>query len=139
MFPMSKYRMAQWSAALNFVGALLVFLSFQATSSDFFLTHLGGGEHALCVGKEALVIWGVNRMQIGIPNGCAGASETPKVAIVALESPTLEKFGWGMLLLGFFLQTFSIEKPSPLKCEEVINRNKKLNPNTGLPHSPNPK
>ncbi len=34
---MSKYRMAQLSAFLNLAGAVLVFLSFQATSTDFFL------------------------------------------------------------------------------------------------------
>jgi hypothetical protein len=34
---MSKYRLAQWSAGLSFVGSVVVFLSFQATSTSSLL------------------------------------------------------------------------------------------------------
>jgi hypothetical protein len=135
MSPMGKYRMAQWAAALNFVGALLVFLSFQATSSDFFLTTLKDGRHAICVGKTALMIWSDTGVGAGIRNGCADVTEKPKVAIVTVESPAFSILGWLLLLLGFVLPVFSVEKPQPRS--PTPQGKSKTNPYTGLPHSKN--
>ena len=134
MWVFSKYRMAQLSAVLNFLGAILVFLAFQATSSDFFLTTLKSGNKALCVGTNALVVWTPSaRVGFGMPNGCAEAESTPRVAVVTIESPKLSFLGWVLLLFGFFLQIFSIEPPKPI--EPLTPRSGKINPHTRLPHS----
>ena len=115
---MSKYRMAQASAWLNLVGAFLVFLSFQATSSDFFLINLKNGNRALCVGTNALILWTETGVGMGMPHGCADVLNTPRVAIVTIESPIMSLLGWGLLLLGFLLQLFSLEQP-PLTSEDL--------------------
>ena len=111
--PVAKYRMARWSAVLNLAGTLLVFLSFQAHSSDFFLTNLKDGSKALCVGNNALIVWGAGLGHVGWgqPNGCIDVADTPKVAIVTVESPAFLTMGWAFLLLGFLLQLVSIEPP----------------------------
>ena len=134
--PMTKYRMAQWSAILSLVGAVLVFLSFQATSSDFFLTNLKNGNKALCVGQNALVIWAEknNGFWMGVAKGCAEMADTPKVAVVMIESPLLSYLGWLLLVIAFFLQFLSIEKPPFLKST-TAHLNSRTNPHTGLPHS----
>ncbi len=82
-------------------------------SSDFFLTNLKNGNKALCVGKNALVVWTATGVGMGMTNGCADVAETPKVAVVTVESPAFLTIGCGLLLLGFLLQVFSIEKPKP--------------------------
>ena len=117
--PTAKYQFAMLSAILNLVGAFLVFRSFQSTSSDFFLTSLKNGNKALCVGKNALVEWTKNGVGMGMPNACAEVTETPKVAVVTIESPTLSNIGWVLLLSGFFLQVFSLEKPKPITPPHV--------------------
>jgi hypothetical protein len=134
--PMAKYRMAQWSAILSLVGALLVFLSFQATSSDFFLTNLKNGDKALCVGQTALVVWASknNGLAMGVAKGCADVADTPKVAVVTVEFPLLSYLGWLLLFIAFFLQFLSIEKPS-FPQAATARLNSRTNPHTGLPHS----
>jgi hypothetical protein len=109
--PIWKYRFAMSSATLTLVGAFLVFRSFQATSSDFFLTSLRNGDKALCIGDNALITWEPNGVGMGRAHGCAESIGTPRVAIVIIESQTLSYVGWGLLLFGFLLQAFSIEKP----------------------------
>jgi len=68
-------------------------------------------------------------------NGCADVSDKPRVAVVTIESPALSIIGWALLLTGFILQAFSVEKPN-IKLA-VPHGKPKINPHTGLPHSEN--
>jgi len=72
---------------------------------------------------------------MGMTNGCADVSDKPRVAVVTIESPALSIIGWALLLTGFILQAFSVEKPN-IKLA-VPHGKPKINPHTGLPHSEN--
>jgi hypothetical protein len=105
--------MAQLSAFLNLLGALLVFLSFQATSTDFFLVTTKENKTALCVGKSAMFVMGPGTsLLIGTacPEAMPGARPT---AVVNTDAPWLAILGWALLFVGFFFQLFSIEAPKP--------------------------
>jgi hypothetical protein len=117
--PIWKYRLAMGSAFLTLLGAYLVFRSFQATSSDFFLGKLRNGSNVLCVDKDALIVWRPPAMGMGMTGGCSDEINSGRVAIVTIESPTLSSIGWGLLLLGFILQLFSIEKPRPSTTDTI--------------------
>ncbi|HEX4487065.1 MAG TPA: hypothetical protein VH088_12405 [Terriglobales bacterium] len=107
---MSKYRLAQVSAVLNLLGALLVFFSFQATSNDFILVSTPDGEAAFCVGGKAM--FGTFNKGLLINTDCPKGKNFKPTAVVVNDSPYLGYLGWGLLGLGFILQFFSIEKPT---------------------------
>jgi hypothetical protein len=107
---MTKYRMAQLSGLLNLFGALLVFLSFQATSTDLLLVRASSGQTAFCVGKNAMLVLDPGG-GIDIGAKCPQGADTKPTAVVNTDAPWLGFVGWGILALGFLLQIFSIEKP----------------------------
>ena len=87
-----------------------MFLSFQATSTDFLLVSTRDGKSALCVGKRAFFVM--------VPNGGTGAGaacpegvDAKPAAVVNTDSAWLAKLGWMILGAGFLLQIFSIKKP----------------------------
>src|SRR6202049_4420069 len=55
---MSKYRIAQASAWLNLLGAFLVFVSFQGTSTDLLMVRTADGRTAFCVGPVSMFQYG---------------------------------------------------------------------------------
>jgi hypothetical protein len=120
MLGMTTRHLTLWSAVLNLVGAFLVFLSFQATSSEFGMTILKNGERALCSHDDALISWGQYSVSMGTHNGCSPekVQAVPRIAVVTVESPVLGYLGWFLLLFGFVLQIFSID-PSPLTNEQI--------------------
>jgi hypothetical protein len=125
MFEPTQRRLATWSAVLNLIGAFLVFLSFQATSSEFALTMLKDGRRALCSNNDALIMWGPGTVGMGLTNGCSPdrVLGIPRLAIVTIDSPALGYLGWFVLLLGFFIQVFS-SGPSLLTNEQIRNLRK---------------
>jgi hypothetical protein len=107
---MSKFRLAQASAILNLLGAFLVFLSFQATSTKFLLVTGTDNRSFLCVGDQALFAMDPKHgLDLGV--GCPAGQDYKPAAVVNTDKPWLGYFGWGMLFLGFFAQLLSIEKP----------------------------
>jgi hypothetical protein len=108
---MLKYRLAQASAVLNLLGALLVFLSFQATSTNLLLiTSADQQLAAFCVGGRAAFL--MRGPAVGLGVTCPTGPNIKPTAIVNTDSPFLEYIGWGLLGLGFFTQLFSLEKPN---------------------------
>src|ERR1700681_4001191 len=102
-----KYRLAQASAWLNLSGAFLLFLSFQATSTNLFLVTAVNGNTAFCVGNRAMFVMRPDG-GLGMGTSCPIGAGKP-TAVVNTDSPALVMLGWGLLLLGFIFQLFSIE------------------------------
>jgi hypothetical protein len=118
--------MKKWIAVgavvLNFVGSILVFVSFVSTSADFFLTTLKNGNHAICVGNEALIEWFPNGgVANGAPNACVGEDKAPRIAVVVSDYPKLAKAGWFLLVCGFCVQLIQtiVDGPSLLTPEQL--------------------
>ena len=134
MLKYRKYRMAFVSAFLNLLGSFLVFLSFQATSTDLLLvTEKGKKNVAFCIGDRAVFGLTADGKGTAMGYGCPQGTDVKPAAVINTDSPGLAKFGWILIGIGFFLQLFSIETPLP----PIQLTNPKINPHTGLPHSPN--
>jgi len=128
---------------LNLAGTVILFLSFQATSSNFRLITTKDGKSALCVDQRA--------MMIATPDGgwTIGAQKCPDwenarpAAVVNIEHPSFITLGFILTTFGFLLQFLSFPSPKSAaemrlelkgfqKAEEL---KRKINPHTGLPHS----
>jgi hypothetical protein len=125
---MIRYRLAQLSASLVFVGSFLVFYAFQATSTGFLVyTHGAHGEAAMCVGDpphSMLAIGPNGEFLMGMRGFDRSCSQGKNFAVVNTDSPHLARFGWILLILGFILQVVSIPRPVPTEAER--RRLKKL-------------
>lgn len=108
---MTKYWMAQVAAICNFLGAVLVFVSFQATSTDLLMIANKDQSFAFCIGDRA--IFGLTPGGRGtyIGAACPQGADAKPAAVVSTDYPNLTKFGWVLVGVGFFLQLFSLEKP----------------------------
>jgi hypothetical protein len=117
---MMKYRMALLSAFLNLLGSFLVFLSFQAASTNLLLvTEKGTKNVAFCIGDRA--VFGLTKDGRGtaMGYGCPQGVDAKPAAVVNTDSPGLAKFGWILIGFGFFLQMFSIEKPQAVTVPHI--------------------
>lgn len=107
---MKKYQWSRLSASLNLVGSLLLFFSFQATSTDFLLVTNPDGQSALCVGKAALFVLTLDRgLKMG--TGCPEWQSGKPTAVVNTEHPKFAFWGLLMILVGFVSQYLGIERP----------------------------
>ena len=105
---------ARFALLCNLLGTVLLFLSFQATSSDFKLITTSDGRSALCVHNRALLIF--------LPNGGwqLGARECPEweharpAAVVNIERPMFVTIGFSLTTLGFLLQFLSLPSPKTI-------------------------
>ena len=111
---MKKHHFAYLSAGLNFLGAIFLFLSFQATSTDFILVTATDGRSALCVGKNALFFMTPDG-GLGMGTKCPDWETGKPTAVVNTEHPSFAKAGIFFILFGFLLQLFSIDKPKDAK------------------------
>jgi hypothetical protein len=116
--------------ALNLVGTIVLFYSFQATSSDFRLVTApyvpptmpagsippkgfvpppqGSKQYALCVNNFTLIQSdGRNSVLMG-HRGCPDWENSRPAAVVNIEHPTFEGLGFLLLITGFTLQYFSV-------------------------------
>ena len=133
----------RFALILNLVGTVMLFVSFQATSSNLKIVHTSDGRTALCIDKHALMI------DIP-PNGLMlGASTCPEwqnarpAAIVNIELPILVTFGFILTTAGFLLQFLSlpsVKTTAQLRKElKEIQRAEqekhRVNPHTGLHHN----
>jgi hypothetical protein len=95
----------------NFVGAVLLFLSFQAASSNFRLVTDKRGDSALCVQDRVLVQSLVNGgIRIGSIR-CPQFEDAKPVAVVTIELPWMAYSGFILTLFGFVLQFFAFPGP----------------------------
>ena len=101
----------------NFLGAILLFLSFQATSSDFRLITASNGDAALCANGRALLIQKEKGYALGIGQMCPEWEHARPAAIVNLELPWLANLGFILTLIGFVLQYFAF--PGPRSIAEM--------------------
>jgi len=113
---MSTYNLARLSAVLNIVGSILLFFSFQATSTKFLIVPTNDGRTALCVGSEAMFVVKPGG-GIGIGTKCPDSDKGKPAAVVNTECPVLAVIGFLMILGGFITQYKSIEKPAANRAE----------------------
>ena len=98
----------------NLAGTMLLFLSFQATSSNFKLITTSDGRSALCVNNYALLEVGPkNTFVIGQAN-CPEWEHARPAAVVNIERPIFVTIGFALTSLGFFLQFLSIPSPKTI-------------------------
>ena len=126
----------KWQKAallLNLAGTIILFYSFQATSSDFrlvtapyvpsprplnssggmlpnrFIRPLAGTkQYALCVNNYTLIASDASSsIRLGLV-GCPSWENAKPAAVVNIEHPTFEGFGFILLIIGFTLQYFSV-------------------------------
>jgi hypothetical protein len=125
---LSNPKLQKAALFLNLLGAILLFYSFQATSSDFKLITTSSKsvlpdskQYALCVNDYALIVSdGKNGISLGHP-GCPDWEDARPAAVVSIEHPWFEKAGFSLLILGFLLQCFPVPQ-----AETVAHLRKQL-------------
>jgi hypothetical protein len=118
---MTMAQLARTSAFLNLAGSLLVFLSFQATSTRLVLVTSSDKSDktaAFCIGDTALFRLSSDGHGVGLGTSCPQSENMKPAAVVNTEYPWMAKLGWFLLLFGIGLQVYSIE-PSKLTNEDL--------------------
>jgi hypothetical protein len=127
----------KWQKAalfLNLVGTIVLFYSFQATSSDFKLVTApyeihdvhpffigpqgipphGTKQYALCVNDFTIISSDIHStVELGHA-GCPNWAGAKPAAVVNIEHPTFEGIGFAMIALGFTLQYFSVPQAATI-------------------------
>lgn len=118
----SNRKWYQAALALNMFGWLLLFYSFQATSSDFRLVTATSNsaiagelkQYALCVNNYTLLETDSHHgMYIGT-QGCPDWQHARPAAVVNIEHPRFVGIGFLFVMLGFLLQYLSIPQPKTI-------------------------
>jgi hypothetical protein len=135
----------RFALVLNLLGTLLLFFSFQATSSNVRIVKASDGETAFCVDNRALMVGLPNGgVAIGLPrNPICSLENSRAIAVVNIEHPILVTMGFLILSAGFLLQFLSIPTPKTIaqlrkelkELQKEEQAKQKLNPHTKLPHS----
>jgi hypothetical protein len=102
--------------AANLAGAVLLWLSFQATSSNLKIVTTTDHRTALCAAGRALIV--DDPLHGGTAFGVARCPEWENArpaAVVNVELPFLVTLGFILLLLGFAVQYFSIPNPETIE------------------------
>jgi hypothetical protein len=111
---------ARIALLLNLVGTALLFLSFQATSSDFRLVTAKSKEfpddtqYALCVNKTALMQTSQNGAFTIGSSACPNWEHARPAAVVNVEHPFFVVLGFSFTILGFFIQLFTVPRRKTL-------------------------
>jgi len=92
----------------NLFGWVFLYLSFQATSSNFKLVTTPYGWSALCVNNMALLATGpYGGIGLGLSK-CPDWEHARPAAVVNVENPFLETLGFILVIAGFLLQFLSV-------------------------------
>jgi len=105
-------RWMRFALFCNLLGTLLIFVSFQALSSDVKLLRSNNAT-AICASGSAIV-----EASNSIVTGSGPCPDWPQVKVttlVSVEHPRTVILGFSLILLGFFLQWFAI----PVDREKV--------------------
>jgi hypothetical protein len=108
---MKKYQWASWALVLNVVGFVLLFVAFQATSSDLKITKENTAI-ALCFGEHAVLYDDPSEKTriFGISVPLAACSKGKPSAIVNTDYPWLGKLGVLFIFVSFWMQFKSIDR-----------------------------
>jgi hypothetical protein len=106
--------------ALNVAGTILLFYSFQATSSSFRLISRSQPsvmgkytEYAICVKDFTLLE--TNGHGVGIGHfGCPTSEDDRPAAVVNTEHPRFITLGFLMIVVGFIIQYFAVPEPKSI-------------------------
>jgi hypothetical protein len=98
-------RWMRFALFCNLLGTLLIFLSFQAVSSDVKLLS-SNGRTALCAYGEAVVV--SNNSNVAVAGHCPDWPQSRATPLLTVEHPRTAILGFSLMLLGFFLQWFAL-------------------------------
>ena len=116
----------RFALSLNVVGTVMLFWSFQATSSNVRIVRTKDGAlTALCVENQALVVGGGKGTGVGIGWPCPVVANGRAIAIVNIEKPLLVGIGFMLILVGFALQIISV--PDVETIDDMRRQLKALN------------
>jgi hypothetical protein len=119
---------ARFSLLCNLLGSVLLFLSFQATSSNFKLITTSDGNAALCV-NDRLIMQNFSKGGGTLnfaPASCPDWEKAKAVAVVNIEHPLFVTTGFVLVTLGFFLQYLSFPSPKTIAQLRADLRDAKL-------------
>lgn len=127
---------ARIALLLNLAGTALLFLSFQATSSDFRLVTATSDHfpdqkrYALCVAKTALMVAdGTGSVGLGF-GMCPHWEDARPAAVVNVEHPSFVTLGFLASVTGFLLQFLTVPRRKTLAeiNEElrILRKHKKM-------------
>jgi hypothetical protein len=107
--------------ALNLAGTLLLFWSFQATSSSFRLLkrHVSphfptAVEYSICVEDYTLLSTNAHGEVFIGGNGCPTSEDDRPAAVVNTEHPLFITIGFCCILIGFITQFFAVPEPKTI-------------------------
>ena len=99
----------KFALALNLAGTALIWLSFQATSSNLKIVTTADHRTALCANGRALIIDDPAHKGTGFGIArCPEWENARPAAVVNVERPFLVTVGFILLLLGFLIQYLSV-------------------------------
>lgn len=102
----------------NLLGTVLLFLSFQATSSNVTLVKTSDGSTYFCIGQRAIFI-ALASGGIGFISTCPTPQEAVgrPISVVNVEHPLFVTVGFAFTSLGFLLQVLAL--PSPRTIAQI--------------------
>jgi hypothetical protein len=106
---MKKYQWASLSLLLNALGFVLLFVAFQASSSDLKIVRKDD-TFALCFSGTALFQASGNGRYFGMAKEYSSCSDGKPTAIVNSDFPWLGKIGFLFILVSFWAQLKSIDR-----------------------------
>jgi hypothetical protein len=105
--------------ATNLAGTLLLFYSFQASSSSFRLITRtvdvqSHKSYEICVNDYMLLSTDTKgNMFLGHP-GCPAAQDDRPAAVVNIEHPLFVTLGFALIVIGFIIQYFAVPEPASI-------------------------
>ncbi len=107
--------------AMNLTGTLLLFLSFQATSSSFRLVKRNNSlffktekEYSICVEDYTLLSTNAQGSVAIGHRGCPSSEDDRRAAVVNTEHPVFITIGFSLILIGFVIQFFAVPEPKTI-------------------------
>jgi hypothetical protein len=98
-------RWMRFALFCNLLGTLLIFLSFQAMSSNVKLLS-SNNTTAVCAYGEALMITSNSNVAVG--GHCPDLPQARASTLLSVDHPRTAILGFSLMLLGFFLQWFAL-------------------------------